>query len=155
MLTGSWGGMALGLIWDINHGSMAQLGSLCIQSTGLGLLDAVQLHLHFLPGIHVGMLSGGVLALTISPSRAAPGVGKTWVSLLAHNLLCVAWMLGGMAMGALWQSWLPTLPQQAKLLNMLLGMFGGMACGMLACMVVHRTIWRPLRAQSPTRREVC
>ncbi|MGB4342471.1 MAG: hypothetical protein WBJ03_02545, partial [Moraxellaceae bacterium] len=63
MLSLGFGGMLLGLLYDLSRSGPARLDSLCTQSASLGFMDGLQLHLQFLPGMHSGMLAGGLLAI--------------------------------------------------------------------------------------------
>lgn len=137
MLSLGFGGMLLGLAYDLWHAGPAQLDSLCSQSSGLPLLQSFQLHLAYLPGMHVGMLAGGLLAI---PSLRAlrSHCGAYLCSLFAQNLMCSAWMLLGMTAGATWLvQW-----QAAVGVSALPGMLGGMFVGMTWGMVVSVALYR-------------
>ena len=53
-----FGGMALGLLFDLSHAGPQRLADLGMQAAPLGLADSLQLHLQFLPGMHAGMALG-------------------------------------------------------------------------------------------------
>ncbi|NBX06225.1 MAG: hypothetical protein EBR18_09135, partial [Betaproteobacteria bacterium] len=63
MLSMGFGGMLLGLIEDVVSGGADRLASLCTQSASLSLYDSFWLHAAYLPGMHLGMLAGGLLAI--------------------------------------------------------------------------------------------
>ena len=64
-------------------------------------MDSLVLHMVFLPGMHVGMLAGGLLAIP-SLRMLRAHCGRYLCSLFAQNLMCSGWMLVGMTTGALW-----------------------------------------------------
>lgn len=137
MLSLGFGGMLLGLLYDLYDAGPARLDSLCVQSASLGFMDSLQLHLQFLPGMHAGMLAGGLLAIP-SLRLLRPHCGRYLCSLFAQNLLCSSWMLVGMTTGALWLSrW-----QVAAGISTLPGMLGGMFVGMTWGMVVSVALYR-------------
>ncbi len=137
MLSLGFGGMLLGLLYDIAHAGPARLNDLCAQSAGLGFLDSLALHMAFLPGMHAGMLAGGLLAVP-SLRLLRPHCGRYLCSLLAQNLMCSGWMLIGMTAGALWFSrWTLTSGE-----NALSGMLGGMFMGMTSDMVISVALYR-------------
>jgi hypothetical protein len=137
MLSLGFGGMLLGLLYDFYAAGPARLDSLCAQSASLGFMDSLQLHLEFLPGMHAGMLAGGLLAIP-SLRLLRPQCGRYLCSLFAQNLMCSSWMLVGMTAGALWLSrW-----QVAAGISTLPGMLGGMFVGMTWGMVVSVALYR-------------
>ncbi len=157
MLALGFAGMLLGLLFDLHRAGAAQLGSVCARLSTLGLLDALWLHLRFLPGMHAGMLAGGLLAIPLL-RRLRPRCKRWLCSLFAQNLLCSGWMLLGMTWGGLWVSRLP-LPLGASLgadtlPGMLSGMLVGMTWGMVASVALYRSFfaWRKHVEQSRERR---
>lgn len=137
MLSLGFGGMLLGLLYDVANAGPARLDSLCAQSAPLGLVDGLALHATFLPGMHAGMLAGGLLAI--------PGLrllrshcGRYLCSLLFQNLMCSAWMLVGMTLGALWLSRWQAESGVSSLPGMLGSMFVGMTWGMVASVALYR-----------------
>lgn len=137
MLSLGFGGMLLGLLYDIYHAGPARLDSLCAQSAALGFLDSLQLHLEFLPGMHAGMTVGGLLAIP-SLRLLRPHCGRYLCSLFAQNLLCSSWMLMGMTAGALWFSRWQLSAGTSTLPGMLGGMFVGMTWGMVISVALYR-----------------
>lgn len=141
MLSLGFGGMLLGLLYDVAQAGPSRLDSLCSQSAGLSFMDSLALHIEFLPGMHIGMLAGGLLAIP-SLRLLRPHCGRYLCSLLAQNLICSGWMLLGMTAGALWLArWqlnIGTLP------GMLGGMFVGMTWGMAFSVALYRGFfaWR-------------
>ncbi len=150
MLALGFAGMLLGLLFDLRQAGAAQLGAVCAQTGSLGLPDALWLHLRFVPGMHVGMLAGGLLAIPVL-RRLRPHCRRYLCSLFTQNLLCSGWMLLGMTWGGLWLSRAP-LPMGASTLpGMLGGMVVGMSWGMVASMALYRAFftWRNQRVDRP------
>lgn len=143
MLSLGFGGMLLGLLYDIAHAGPAQLDSLCLQSAGLSFLDSLALHIEFLPGMHAGMLAGGLLAIP-SLRLLRPHCGRYLCSLFAQNLMCSGWMLIGMTTGALWLARWQLAAGTSTLNGMLGGMFVGMTWGMVLSVALYRGffVWR-------------
>ena len=143
MLSLGFGGMLLGLLYDLLQAGPAQLDSLCAQSAQLGLLDSMAFHFEFLPGMHIGMLAGGLLAIP-SLRVLRPYCGRYLCSLFAQNLLCSMWMLVGMTLGAVWLSRLQIAAGISTLPGMLGGMFVGMTWGMVISVALYRAFfaWR-------------
>ncbi len=137
MLSLGLGGMLLGLLYDIYDAGPARLDSLCAQSASLGFMDSLQLHLEFLPGMHVGMLAGGLLAIP-SLRLLRPHCGRYLCSLFTQNLMCSSWMLIGMTAGALWLSRWQVSAGISTLSGMLGGMFVGMTWGMVVSVALYR-----------------
>jgi hypothetical protein len=149
MLSLGFGGMLLGLLYDNLHLGPARLNDLCAQSAALGFFDSLKLHMEFLPGMHTGMLAGGLLAIP-SLRLLRAHCGRYLCSLFAQNLMCSAWMLMGMTAGALWFSrWTLTSGENA-LSGMLGGMFMGMTWGMVLSVALYRGFfaWRDRRAKA-------
>lgn len=147
MLVLGCAGMLLGLQFDLHRAGAAQLSAQCAQTAPLGLLDALWLHLLWLPGMHSGMLAGGLLAVPVL-RRLRPHRKRWLCSLFAQNLLCSGWMLLGMTWGGLWLSRLP-VPLGAslgaeKLPSMLAGMLVGMTWDMVLGVALYRSFftWR-------------
>jgi hypothetical protein len=143
MLSLGFGGMLLGLLYDVLQSGPARLDSLCSASAGLGLLESLELHLEFLPGMHVGMLAGGLLAIP-SLRVLRPHCGRYLCSLFAQNLMCSGWMLIGMTGGALWLARWQLTTGTSTLPGMLGGMFAGMTWGMVLSVALYRGFfaWR-------------
>lgn len=137
MLSLGFGGMLLGLLYDFYNAGPARLDSLCAQSAALGFMDSLQLHLQFLPGMHTGMLAGGLLAIP-SLRLLRPDCGRYLCSLFAQNLMCSSWMLVGMTAGALWLSRWQVAAGIRNLEGMLGGMFVGMTWGMVVSVALYR-----------------
>lgn len=143
MLSLGFGGMLLGLLYDIVQSGPARLDNLCSQSAGLGFMDSLALHIAFLPGMHAGMLAGGLLAIP-SLRLLRPHCGRYLCSLFAQNLMCSGWMLIGMTAGALWLSRWQLATGTSTLPGMLGGMFVGMTWGMVLSVALYRGFfaWR-------------
>lgn len=138
MLSLGFGGMLLGLGIDLLLGGPARLESLCTQSARLGLLESLELHMAFLPAMHAGMLTGGLLAIP-SLRLLRQHCGRYLCSLLTQNLLCSGWMLLGMTSGALWLVRWQVAAGTSSLPGMLGGMFVGMTWGMVLSVALYRS----------------
>lgn len=137
MLSLGFGGMLLGLLFDVFNAGPERLQSLCSQSASLGVLDSLELHLEFLPGMHAGMLIGGLLAIpSLRLLRAQ--CGRYLCSLFAQNLMCSSWMMVGMTLGALWLPRWQFIGSTGSLSGMLGGMFVGMTWGMVISVALYR-----------------
>lgn len=137
MLSLGFGGMFLGLLYDVLNEGPERLQSLCSQSTALGFLDSLELHLEFLPGMHAGMLAGGLLAIP-SLRLLRSHCGRYLCSLFAQNLMCSTWMMVGMTLGAVWLSRWQVVGSTSTLSGMLGGMFVGMTWGMVVSVALYR-----------------
>ena len=137
MLSLGFGGMFLGLLYDVLNAGPERLLSLCSQSAAMGFWDNLLLHIEFLPGMHVGMLAGGLLAIP-SLRLLRPHCGRYLCSLFAQNLMCSTWMMVGMTLGALWLSSWQLVAGTSTLPGMLGGMFVGMTWGMVASVALYR-----------------
>ena len=149
MLSLGFGGMLLGLLWDVLQSGPARLENLCSQSATLGFYGSLLLHIEFLPGMHAGMLAGGLLAIP-SLRVLRPHCGRYLCSLLAQNLMCSGWMLIGMTAGAVWLARWQLGSQTSSLSGMLGGMFVGMTWGMVLSVALYRGFfaWRNRGAQT-------
>ncbi|PKO42583.1 MAG: hypothetical protein CVU30_09875 [Betaproteobacteria bacterium HGW-Betaproteobacteria-3] len=143
MLSLGFGGMLIGLLYDTAQAGPARLNDLCAQAATLGFFDALELHLTFLPGMHAGMLVGGLLAIP-SLRLLRPHCGRYLCSLFLQNLMCSGWMLIGMTTGALWFSRWALASSGNALSGMLGGMFIGMTWGMVLSVALYRRflLWR-------------
>ena len=137
MLSLGFGGMLLGLAVDLAGVEAQMLETLCTRSAGMHFFDALQLHWTYLPGMHIGMLIGGLAAIP-GLRLLRPDCGRYLCSVLAQNLLCSGWMLIGMTMGAL--AFFGT--RQAFSSKGLGDMFGGMFAGMVWGMVISVSLYR-------------
>lgn len=153
MLSLGFGGMLLGLLFDLYHAGPARLDSLCVQSASLGFMDSFLLHLAFLPGMHIGMLAGGLLSIPVL-RQLRPHCGRYLCSLFLQNVMCSGWMLAGMTMGALWFARTVQTAGSNTLPGMLGGMFVGMTWGMVISVVLYRsffTLRKPPHLAEPLR----
>jgi hypothetical protein len=137
MLSLGFGGMLLGLLFDGLQAGPAQLSSLCRQTETLSVRESFLLHLSYLPGMHIGMLLGGMLAIP-SLRMLRAHCGRYLCSMLTQNLLCSGWMLLGMTMGAVWLVRLQLALGEASFTGMLGGMFVGMTWGMVGSVALYR-----------------
>jgi hypothetical protein len=136
MLSLGFGGMVGGLAWDVSHAGVVALESLCAGTEGLPFGAALEAHLTFLPGMHAGMVLGGLLAIP-GLRWLRPGCGRYLCAALAQNLMCSGWMLAGMTAGALWLARLG-VGGEYGLTAMLGGMFAGMTWGMVVSVALYR-----------------
>ena len=141
MLSLGFGGMLLGLLYDASQAGPERLNNLCAQSSSAGFFESLQLHIAFLPGMHAGMLAGGLLAIP-SLRVLRPHCGRYLCSLFAQNLMCSGWMLIGMTLGAIWLSRWPVVPAAYALPGMLGGMFIGMTWGMVLSVALYRSFFK-------------
>lgn len=137
MLSLGFGGMVIGLAWDVAQTGVVMLEDLCASTEGLPFTTALQAHLMFLPGMHAGMIAGGLAAIP-SLRLLRPDCGRYLCSVFAQNLLCSGWMLIGMTAGALWLSRLAS-GDGYGLTEMLGGMFAGMTWGMVVSVALYRS----------------
>ena len=136
MLSLGIGGMLMGFAWDCLQTPMAMLEALCLSSNGRSLVESLRYHLMLLPGIHVMMITGGLVA--VPTLRLMRPECRKLCALFAQNMLCSGWMLLGMTIGG-------TLFVQALSVSngMSLGrMLGGMMTGMVWGMVISVAIYR-------------
>jgi hypothetical protein len=143
MLSLGFGGMLAGLLFDLAGAGPAQLGSLCQQSASLTTWQSFLLHVQYLPGMHMGMLLGGLLAIP-SLRLLRSHCGRYLCSMLLQNVMCSAWMLLGMTLGAVWLVRLQLALGAASVTAMLGGMFVGMTWGMVLSVALYRSyfLWR-------------
>ena len=106
-------------------------------------MDSLVLHMVFLPGMHVGMLAGGLLAIP-SLRMLRAHCGRYLCSLFVQNLMCSGWMLVGMTTGALWVARWQAELGGSSLSGMLGSMFIGMTWGMVVSVGLYRSFftWR-------------
>jgi hypothetical protein len=149
MLSLGFGGMLFGLLVDLAGAGPAQLGSLCQQSAALGTWQSFLLHVQYLPGMHGGMLLGGLLAIP-SLRMLRSHCGRYLCSLLMQNILCSGWMLLGMTLGAVWLVRLQLALGTPSVTAMLGGMFVGMTWGMVLSVALYRSYFF-LRNRSGSR----
>jgi hypothetical protein len=138
MLSLGFGGMLLGLLFDLADAGPARLGSLCQQSAALDTWQSFLLHAQYLPGMHIGMLLGGLLAIP-SLRMLRSHCGRYLCSLLMQNILCSGWMLLGMTLGAVWLVRLQLALGTPSTTAMLGGMFVGMTWGMVLSVALYRS----------------
>ena len=129
--------MLLGLLYDVYNAGPDRLQSLCAQASSMSFLNSMHLHFEFLPGMHAGMIAGGLLALP-GLRLLRPHCGRYLCSLFAQNLMCSSWMLVGMTAGALWLSRWQVTVGTSTLPGMLGGMFVGMTWGMVVSVALYR-----------------
>lgn len=137
MLSLGFGGMLIGLFIDLSITPIAVIAGICSSSTNLSFLASLELHLVLMPFMHIGMLMGGILAIP-SLRLLSPQCRKL-CSMLTQNILCSAWMLIGMTLGAvLFTQLLQNQSAGMSLTAMLGGMFTGMVWGMVLSVFLYR-----------------
>ena len=152
MLSLGFGGMLLGLLYDLAQAGPARLESLCAQTGSVGFIDSLVLHMVFLPGMHVGMLAGGLLAIP-SLRMLRAHCGRYLCSLFVQNLMCSGWMLVGMTTGALWVARWQAGLGGSSLPGMLGSMFVGMTWGMVVSVLLYRGFFTWRNRNSRTEKE--
>lgn len=152
MLSLGFGGMLLGLLYDLTQAGPARLESLCAQTGSVGFIHSLVLHMVFLPGMHVGMLAGGLLAIP-SLRLLRAHCGRYLCSLFVQNLMCSGWMLVGMTTGALWVARWQAGLGGSSLSGMLGSMFVGMTWGMVVSVVLYRGFFTWSNRHSRTWKE--
>lgn len=138
MLSLGFGGMLLGFAYDLLHAGVDRLDSLCLQSEPLSTWQSFLLHVEYLPGMHLGMLVGGLLAIP-SLRLLRSHCGRYLCSLFLQNLMCSGWMLLGMTTGAVWLVRLQLAFGTPSITAMLGGMFVGMTWGMVISVALYRS----------------
>jgi len=153
MLSLGFGGMLVGLLFDFQRTPVAIIASICATTQGLSLLESLRLHMVLMPYMHLGMLIGGLAAI---PSlRLLRPECRKLCSMLAQNVMCSAWMLLGMTLGAVF---FVQVIQQSNNGNlnlgaMLAGMFAGMVWGMVLSVFIYRSYftWRDQQRGKQTK----
>jgi hypothetical protein len=138
MLSLGFGGMLMGFAYDLVHAGVDRLSSLCVQSSVLTTWQSFLLHVDYLPGMHTGMLVGGLLAIP-SLRLLRSHCGRYLCSLFLQNLMCSGWMLLGMTLGAVWLVRLQLAFGNPSVTAMLGGMFVGMTWGMVVSVALYRS----------------
>jgi hypothetical protein len=128
-------GMLLGWVFDVAKADPIPLNPLCTSMAGTGFVQVLSLHFRTMPGMHVGMLVGGLFAVPhVTVKRLLDRRGL--FSACAHYVLCSACMLAGMTAGALWltRSWQAGAHAWPDILGtMCLGMTWGMVASVGLC----------------------
>jgi hypothetical protein len=138
MLSLGFGGMLLGLMVDSYLTPIRVIASICGASHQLSVFDSFKFHIRLMPFMHIGMLIGGISAIP-SLRYLRPQCRKL-CSMLTQNILCSAWMLIGMTLGAvIFTQALQQSNVVALNLSMMLGgMFTGMVWGMVISVFLYR-----------------
>ncbi len=131
-------GMVAGLGYDARQGGFAALVSMCNAGQG-DLLATLRLHLRLLPGMHLGMVAGGLVTVPLLRSLR-PACRRQFCARLTQNLACSGWMVVGMAAGTVLFSALAAWAGARNAAAMLGGMFSGMVWGMVASVLLYR-LW--------------
>jgi hypothetical protein len=139
-------GMLAGLMLDLRGARLELVTSLCGGSAAAGFPQVLFLHWNSLPAMHIGMLSGGLVALPFARFRwfARRRMRSPWAVDIARHAVCAVCMFAGMSVGALACQRLAALlavsaaPSRGAVV-MLAGMFAGMVWGMVLHAALHRT----------------
>jgi hypothetical protein len=137
-LANGFGGMLVGWSIDRAHADMIPFSPICRSLAGSGFTQVLSLHFRAMPGMHIGMLVGGLIAVPdITVKRWSDRRGL--FGACAQYVLCSACMLVGMTLGALWitRSWQMGAHAWPE-------MFGAMCLGMTWGMVASVGLCRAL-----------
>lgn len=146
MLLGTLG-MLTGLAFDVQRAGLAAIASMCA-SRAPDFLAVAQLHLEWLPAMHLGMVAGGLGALAWL-RRMRPGCRRQFCARFVQNITCSGWMIAGMVAGVMLYYRLAAWFGSGGVPAMLGGMIGGMVWGMVVSVAIYRVIigLRPIGAQ--------
>ncbi|SPE27521.1 conserved membrane hypothetical protein [Burkholderiales bacterium] len=136
-------GMVGGLAHDEHAGGFAALVSLCRAGPG-SFLSTLRLHWQLLPGMHLGMIAGGLATVPLLRGLRR-GCRRQFCARLLQNLACSAWMVAGMGAGTLVFGNLAAWAGERSAPAVLGGMFVGMVWGMVASVAMYR-LWFGLRS---------
>ena len=144
MLSLGFGGMLIGLFIDTRVTPIYIIATICTSSHSLSGIESIKLHTLLMPYMYVGMLLGGIAAIT-SLRYLRPQCRKL-CSMLTQNLLCSGWMLLGMTLGSVifTQALQSSDVVSLNFSLMLAGMFTGMVWGMVLSVFLYRQYfnWR-------------
>jgi hypothetical protein len=128
-------GMALGLAIDCRSVTPAALASFCTAGTG-SLLAGFARHLAQLPATNIGMLLGGLAALSLG--------GPISAAIVRMNLACNAFMLIGMSLaGCMGPALAARLGIEWSAGVMMAAMTAGMTLGLMAATTLGRLATPP------------
>ena len=143
MLLGTLG-MLGGLAIDVHRAGLEAIASMCAASAP-DFLAVAQLHLQWLPAMHVGMVAGGLGALGWL-RHVRPGCRRQFCARFVQNIACSGWMMIGMVAGVMLYYRLAAWFGSAGVPAMLGGMIGGMVWGMVVSVSIYR-VYIGLRPQ--------
>ena len=135
MLLGTLG-MLGGLAIDVHRAGLEAIASMCAASAP-DFLAVAQLHLQWLPAMHVGMVAGGLGALAWL-RHVRPGCRRQFCARFVQNIACSGWMMIGMVAGVMLYYRLAAWFGSAGVPAMLGGMIGGMVWGMVVSVSIYR-----------------
>ncbi len=135
MLLGTMG-MLAGLALDVQRAGLSAIASMCA-TRAPDFLAVAQLHLAWLPAMHLGMVTGGLGALAWL-RRARPGCRRQFCARFVQNIACSGWMIVGMVAGVVMYYRLAAWLGAAGVPAMLGGMIGGMVWGMVVSVAIYR-----------------
>ncbi len=137
MLLGTLG-MLAGLAFDVQRAGLAAIASMCA-TRAPDFLAVAQLHLEWLPAMHLGMIAGGLGALAWL-RRVRPGCRRQFCARFVQNITCSGWMIAGMVAGVMLYYRLAAWLGSGGVPAMLGGMIGGMVWGMVVSVAIYRVI---------------
>jgi hypothetical protein len=135
MLLGTLG-MLGGLSLDVQRAGLDAIASICAIRAP-DFVAVAQLHLEWLPAMHVGMVAGGLGAL-VWLRRVRPGCRRQFCARFMQNITCSGWMIVGMVAGVVLYYRLAVWFGTAGVPAMLGGMIGGMVWGMVVSVSIYR-----------------
>jgi hypothetical protein len=106
-------------------------------SSAPDFLAVAQMHLEWLPAMHLGMAAGGLGALAWL-RRIRPGCRRQFCARFVQNIACSGWMIVGMVAGVVLYYRLAAWFGSAGVPAMLGGMIGGMVWGMVVSVSLYR-----------------
>ena len=137
MLLGTLG-MLAGLSIDARRLGLVEVANLC-QASAPDFFALARLHLERLPGMHLGMVAGGLGALAWL-RKMRPGCRRQFCARFVQNIACSGWMMVGMVAGVMVYyriaAWVGTIGGVPEMLG---GMIGGMVWGMVVSVAIYRT----------------
>ena len=137
MLLGTLG-MLSGLALDVQRAGLEAIALMCV-SRAPDFFAVAQLHLEWLPAMHVGMVAGGLGALAWL-RHMRPGCRRQFCARFVQNITCSGWMIAGMVAGVMLYYRLAAWFGSGGVPAMLGGMIGGMVWGMVVSVAIYRLI---------------
>jgi hypothetical protein len=133
-----FGGMLVGLLFDLTKTDPNSLNPVCTILEHSGLVQVLSLHFKTMPGMHIGMLVGGLFAVS-DVGRDRPWDPRRLLFACGQYVLCSACMLVGMTLGAVWfkRSWHMGADAWPDILG---AMCFGMTWGMVASVGLCRAL---------------
>ena len=133
-------GMVAGLSLDVQRAGLTAIASMCAARSP-DFLAVAQMHLQWLPSMHIGMVTGGMGAL-VWLRLTRRGCRRQFCARVLQNIACSGWMIVGMVAGVVLYYRLAAWLGGAGVPAMLGGMIGGMVWGMVVSVALYRTYTR-------------